>query len=241
MAKYTLLAVLAVLAAVPAAPAQRHYVDPGLGLPASTNYTLAVETLRSGLDWRRREEAAELLGGSGDPRYLDILSAAAANDPSGRVRRAAADAIDSIREAAGGRPTLRPPALPSPWVPPPIPADPYAEMVESWYAQYMHRSADPAAVANYAALLRRGVPPEEVQANMLGSAEYFLVHGRSAEGFVRGLYNDVLQREPRGGEVRTWVQRLAVDRGNREVLAREFLEAAQHELNSRPVLYRNLP
>src|SRR5262249_39992257 len=228
MAKYTLLAVLAVLAAAAAAPAQRRFIDPGLGLPASTSYTLAVETLRSGLDWRRREEAAELLGGSGAPRYLDILSSAAANDPSARVRRAAADAIDSIREAAGGRPTLRPPPAPSPWVPPSIPTDPFAEMVEGWYPQFMHRSADPAAVATYAALLRRGVPPEDVQANLLGSAEYFLVRGRSAEGFVRGLYNDVLQREPRGGEVRTWVQRLAENRGNREVLAREFLEAAQH-------------
>ncbi len=186
-----------------------------------------------------------MLGGSGDPRYLGVLSTAAATDPSARVRGAAADAVGSIRESSGGFPPPRPqPPIPAPWppLPPPIPADPYAEMVQAWYEQYLHRSADPAAVANYAGLLRRGVSPEEVQAQLLGSAEYFLRHGRSAEGFIRGLYNDVLQREPGAAGYRVWVQRLAEDRGNREVMGREFLEAAQLELNSRrPILYRDRP
>ncbi len=227
MIRRTLAAVLLALALVPATLAQG-FRPPGWRPPPAVDYALAARTLQSAADWRQREEAAQRLGGSGDERWIGPLARAAAGDPSRRVRQTARDAIDSIREA-NGRPDPIPPPRPPPWGGGFVPSDPNADLIESWYQRYLGRSVDPGGLSSRLAVLRRGADPEEVEADIIGSGEYWERNGRNVAGFVRGLYADVLGREPNRNEVRIWADRYAVNRGNRSAVAREFLQAAARE------------
>jgi hypothetical protein len=225
------LAVVLLVLAAAAAPAQ---VRPIFGWrpPPAVDYALAARALQSGTDWRQREEAAAQLGGSGDLRWIAPLARAAAGDPSLRVRQAARDAIDSIREANGSPGPAFPPPRPGPdpWGGGFLPADPNADLIDSWFRQYLGRSVDPGGLSSRLALLRRGADPGDIEADIIGSDEYWRRHGGNVVGFVRGLYADVLGREPNRAEVRNWQDRFAVNRGNRSAVAREFLQAAGREL-----------
>jgi len=220
-------AVLLALALAAFASAQR-FQPPGWRPPPAVDSALAARTLQSAADWRQREEAAQRLGGSGDERWGGPLARAAASDPSRRVRQAARDAIDSIREA-NGRPDTFPPPRPPPWGGGVVPSDPNADLIESWFQRYLGRSVDPGGLASRLELLRRGADPEDVEADIIGSGEYWERHGSNVIGFVRGLYADVLNREANRGEVRVWADRYVVQRGNRSAVAREFLQAAARE------------
>jgi hypothetical protein len=64
--------------------------------------------------------------------------------------------------------------------------------------------------------------PERVLAGILGSEEYYLLHGSSDVGFVEGLYADVLNRQPSNWETRHWLRQLDYHR-DRARLAADFL------------------
>jgi hypothetical protein len=217
--------VLLALALVPAAPAQ-WLPPPGWRPPAAVDFAIAARTLQSAADWRQREDAAARLGGSGDPRWLGTLATASAGDPSLRVRRAARDAIDSIREANGspGPVPLPPRPGPDPWGGGAFPGDPWADMIDAWFRQYLRRSVDPGGLSSRLMLLRRGADPLDIEADIIGSGEYWERNGSNVVGFVRGLYADILGREPNRFEVRNWADRYAVNRGNRSAVARERLD-----------------
>jgi hypothetical protein len=223
MTRRVLAAVIVVLAFAAAAPGQINR-GPGWGMPPVVDFEVSARTLRSGLDWRKREEAAERLGGSGDLRWVAILAAAAASDPSLRVRDAAQAAIASIREANGRRDPVMPPP-PNPWDPSPNPVDHYAEMIDSWFQQYLRRPVDQGGLSSRLGLLRRGTDPEQIEADILGSGEYWDNHGGNLLGFLRALYNDILQREPTRQDLRFWADRYDQNSGNRSAVAREFLQA----------------
>jgi HEAT repeat protein len=223
----TFAAVLLALALAAVAPAQegRHY---GWRPPPAVDSALAARTLQSAADWRQREEAAQRLGDSGDERWIGPLARAAADDPSRRVRQAARDAIDSIREA-NGHPETSPPPRSPPWGGGAVPSDPNADLIDSWYQRYLGRSVDPGGLTSRLDLLRRGTAPDDVEADIIGSGEYWERHGSNVVGFVQGLYADILDREANRDEVRIWADRYAVNRGNRSALAHEFLHAAAQE------------
>jgi hypothetical protein len=227
-----LAAVLLVLALAAAAPAQMRWF-PGWRPPPAVDHALAARVLQSGTDWRQREDAAVQLGGSGDMRWIAILAQAAAGDPSRRVRQAARDAIDSIRDANGSPGLAFPPPRPGPdpWGGGFFPGDPNADMIDWWFRQYLGRSVDPGGLSSRLMLLRRGADPQDIEADIIGSGEYWERHGSNVVGFVRGLYADVLGRVPNRGEVRNWQDRYAVNRGDRSAVAREFLQAAGRELS----------
>jgi hypothetical protein len=229
-----LAALLLVLTFAAAAPAQERQF-PGWHPPPAVDYGLAARALQSGADWRRREEAAEQMGNSGDMHWIAILARAEAGDPSSRVRQAARDAIDSIREANGSPGPSLPPSRPGfdPWDGGHLPDDPNAEMIDSWFRQYLGRSVDSGGLSSRLTLLRRGTDPEEIEANIIGSDEYWERHNHNVVGFVRGLYNDVLNREPNRDELRNWADRFVVNEGNRSAVAHEFLQAAAQELHGR--------
>lgn len=105
-----------------------------------------------------------------------------------------------------------------------------AALVQSWYRQFLRRDAEPAGFNDWMAVLRcQG--PEAVQAGILGSEEYYHGHGCSPEGFVAGLYADVLGRTACAPEIHGWVCNLR--RGDRVRLAQDFLCAARTELAQR--------
>ncbi len=102
-------------------------------------------------------------------------------------------------------------------------------LVASWYQRYLHRNPEECGLRNWAGLLRCGKSPEEVEAGILGSDEYYHLHGCTPAGYVTGLYVDVLGRTPCHEEVCQWTRQLSRC-GDRIKLAREFLCVAKVEL-----------
>jgi hypothetical protein len=98
--------------------------------------------------------------------------------------------------------------------------------VAAWYRAALGRDPDRPGLENWKLLLDRGVSRQEVQAQILSSTEFFDLSGNTPAGFVVRLYQAVLSRTPNRDEVKHWVGRMVVNRGNRLVVAREFLRAA---------------
>jgi hypothetical protein len=213
---------------------------PGSNYPSAVGNAALVKVLLTAVPPFQRIEAARQLGASGDPSAIQALSTAAVSDSDSRVRQAASEAIAQIRNTSGGGFIPRPP--PPVWPPinppgpvlPPGPVDPHFELVQCWYQQYLHRSADRSGLQGWVNMLRRGASHEEVQAAIISSDEYYRVHGGSPVGFVNGLYDDVLRRRPRGNDLNYWLDKLRQHGGNRQRVAADFLREAQPELQQRP-------
>jgi hypothetical protein len=189
---------------------------PGSMLPE----TLQIEVLQSDPSAAARREAARWLGVRGSVAAVTALTQAAAFDPDRQVRNAAGDAIALIRRRSVGNWLQRPPQG----------GGSLRALVESWYQIYLRRPADPAGLTDYVNRLRRGAGQLEVQASILGSEEYFRLHGSRPRAWVAGLYADVLDRSPSPREVQNWIQSLNRNGGSRERTAVQFLNAAQAEL-----------
>jgi len=81
------------------------------------------------------------------------------------------------------------------------------QTVRTWYQRYLHREADPQA-AVWIDVIKQGQQPEVVLSQILGSSEYYLRAGSSAEGFVRQLHMDLTGRPPGQQEMGYWVNLL---------------------------------
>src|SRR5262245_37586606 len=195
--------------------AEAQLLFPGSTKSSEIGNAALVKVLLTALRWQDRAEAARQLGDSGDPRVVQALATAAVNDPNARVREAATDAITQLRQGGGGWRPNPPWPLPPPPGPPFNPVDPQAELVQSWYQHFLGRSVDGSGIQTWVALLRQGVPPEDVLGGILGSPEYYRRNGGTPVGFVRGLYRDVLGREPGRDEIPQWVNQLRNLRGDR--------------------------
>src|SRR5262249_13138055 len=103
--------------------------------------------------------------------------------------------------------------------------DPQADLVRSWYQHFLNREPDPQGFAIFLGRLRRGDSPLDLQAEFLGSDEFFNNRGRDPAALVAGFHQTVLGTNPRPEDVATWVRRLDRERGNRVNLARAFLRA----------------
>jgi hypothetical protein len=97
--------------------------------------------------------------------------------------------------------------------------------IERYYHRYLGRAADCNGLQTWTEKLRC-TGPEAVQAGILASEEYYCRNGHSPEGFVAGLYRDVLGRSACGPEIQNWVGRLC-HCGDRQRVAAEFLAAAR--------------
>lgn len=81
--------------------------------------------------------------------------------------------------------------------------------VDSLFQHYLHRGADPAALQNMSALLAAGTSDEALAATIAGSDEYFKLHGGTNDGFLNGLFLDVLGRPIDPGTKSAFEQALA--------------------------------
>jgi hypothetical protein len=107
--------------------------------------------------------------------------------------------------------------------------DPNVQLVDSWYRHYLGRPVDQTGLQTWLPQLAAGNP----QAGILGSIEYYNRQGGTPQGFITGLYGDVLSRQPDANEVQGWVFRLQQMGGDRIALSDEFLRSAVAELNTR--------
>jgi hypothetical protein len=81
----------------------------------------------------------------------------------------------------------------------------HTDVVQGLYEALLHRPADPSGLALGVWLLGMGNRDEVVEAALLGSPEYFVTRGGSANaGFVTAIYQDLLHRTPDTAGLAFW-------------------------------------
>jgi hypothetical protein len=82
------------------------------------------------------------------------------------------------------------------------------DVVQGFYQHYLHRQADPGGLQAWVNAIAGGATFEQVQAGIVGSQEYFQLHGSTNNGFVTALYQDALNRLPDPGGLSFFIQEL---------------------------------
>jgi len=106
--------------------------------------------------------------------------------------------------------------------------------IRGYYRLYLRRTPNRAEVRAWMKLIdsaERNM--RDVQVSLLGSKEYFNRHKGKVRPFIRGLYDDVLDRRAKSSEVDNWETAYNNAKGDREKLARLFLNAAKKEREAR--------
>jgi hypothetical protein len=80
--------------------------------------------------------------------------------------------------------------------------------VTAMYTIYLHRAPDSGGGQAWFDYLRAGGTFEGMAAGLTSSPEYFVLQGSTNQGFVTGLYHDVLNRSASDAEVAGWVANL---------------------------------
>jgi predicted outer membrane repeat protein len=103
-----------------------------------------------------------------------------------------------------------------------------ADQVKLLYQRYLHRSADAGGLQGFTAFLGSGGTLEQVAAMLIGSQEYFDLHGGNNDGFVSALFEGALGRPPDPGALVVFGQLLAggMPRGQ---LASVLLSSAEYQ------------
>ena len=105
--------------------------------------------------------------------------------------------------------------------------------VSSLYNSYLGRNPEPAGAQAWTNFLQTGGTLEQVAAAITGSDEYFQLAGGTNQGFVFGLYTEVLHRTSavsEGGELAGWIA--ALDNGTpRTAVAGAFLTSLEYRAN----------
>ncbi len=78
------------------------------------------------------------------------------------------------------------------------------DQVTAMYELYLQRSPDPGGEQSWTNFLLAGGTLEEVAAQLTASQEYFVLQGGTNQGFITGLYSEVLHRSASSGEIAGW-------------------------------------
>ncbi len=71
--------------------------------------------------------------------------------------------------------------------------------INNVFQQFLGRNADLGALNFYDAQLTNGVGIQQIEAQVIGSDEYFANAGSTNNGFVEAMYRDIVNREPDAG------------------------------------------
>jgi uncharacterized delta-60 repeat protein len=82
------------------------------------------------------------------------------------------------------------------------------DVIETLYERLLGRAVDPSGLNTWGNFLARGGTVEELEALLVGSAEYWAHSGAATSGFVNAVYRDMLYRTPDSGGAQTWSQAL---------------------------------
>jgi hypothetical protein len=79
------------------------------------------------------------------------------------------------------------------------------------YQQFLFRPADPIGLAFWTdQMLNHGLSDEQLQADFIGSPEYYVIRGGGTDaGWVTAMYNDLLHRPPDQNGLSFWLGQLA--------------------------------
>jgi hypothetical protein len=102
------------------------------------------------------------------------------------------------------------------------------DQVIALYNRYLDRNPDPTGEQNWVSFVLAGGTFEEVAEGLVSSQEYFQDHGSTNQGYVTGLYNDVLGRAPSAAELNAWVVALDSGSATRSQVAVDFLTSTEY-------------
>jgi hypothetical protein len=106
----------------------------------------------------------------------------------------------------------------------------YQNLVSQAYQQYLGRNADPAGLSAWVNQMQNhGLSDERLQAGFIGSREYIASHGGTGEAWVRGMYHDLLGRDPDAAGLQGWVNALASGQLTPAQVAYGFAASAERE------------
>ena len=104
------------------------------------------------------------------------------------------------------------------------------DQVVAMYKRYLQRSADPGGEQAWTNFLLAGGTLEQVAEGLVTSQEYFVLQGGTNQGYITGLYRDVLNRAPSTAELAGW--ETALDAGaTRASVAVDFLTSQEYRTN----------
>ncbi|HET6880016.1 MAG TPA: DUF4214 domain-containing protein, partial [Pirellulales bacterium] len=103
------------------------------------------------------------------------------------------------------------------------------QIIQNAFQTYLHRSADPGALAYFGQLLANGTTVQQLNVDVLTSDEYFNVRGGDTDaGFLNALYEDLLGRPIDSGSQTVLVQFMNLG-GSREQVADLLMSSAEYE------------
>jgi len=95
-------------------------------------------------------------------------------------------------------------------------------LISGVYREFLGREADPEGMAGWLAAMGRGLTIQGLELGFLASPEYYLQSGSTNDGWVRRLYQHVLNREAAESEVQAWVGVMAQG-SSRQAVATGFV------------------
>lgn len=104
----------------------------------------------------------------------------------------------------------------------------YQRIIEADYQKYLGRAADPQGLAVWTASLRGGLSDEQLEADFIGSPEFYAHAGGTDRAWVDAMYQDLLGRQPDAAGESFWVQSLALG-VNRQAVAYGFAASVERE------------
>jgi hypothetical protein len=106
----------------------------------------------------------------------------------------------------------------------------YQNLVSHAYQQYLGRNPEQAGLNAWVDLMQNhGLSDESLQASFIGSPEYIANHGGTGEAWVRGMYHDLLGREPDPAGLQAWLGALSSGRLTPTQVAHGFAASPERE------------
>ncbi|HWB13112.1 MAG TPA: DUF4214 domain-containing protein [Pirellulales bacterium] len=102
-----------------------------------------------------------------------------------------------------------------------------AHFVELVYQNFLHRLADSGGLQFFVGQLSAGIGEQTVISEVISSPEYVAEHGGTPQGFVDGLYQDLLGRAADAGGETYWVNQLTAGSANTVNAVQAFLGSSE--------------
>lgn len=112
--------------------------------------------------------------------------------------------------------------------------------VAELYRTVLHREADAGGRAAWVRAIAGGMRLEDVAAGFYGSQERFNAEGGSVTEYVKGLYQDILNRPADAGGLRDWVGRIEGRRMSRTQVAAGFYGSVESRTTRVKALYQEI-
>jgi hypothetical protein len=105
-----------------------------------------------------------------------------------------------------------------------------ADQVDALYLHYLDRAADPQGQQYWVSFVQAGGTFEQVAEGMVTTQVYYAMHGGTDQGYITGLYADVLNRGASASELAGW--EMALDSGaSRASVAETFFTSQEYRTN----------